>query len=63
VRLDHVRIEGGTFRFTDERIGKVEQIGNVNANVGLPALGEPLVARGPSSKRGWRFPNSISTNI
>jgi len=54
VRLDHVRIEGGTFRFTDERIGKVEQIGDVNANVGLPSLGEPLVASGNLAWHGKR---------
>jgi AsmA protein len=50
LKLDNVRIEGGTFRFTDERTGKVEQVNDVNAKFGLPSLASPLVASG---NLGW----------
>lgn len=46
VQLDDVRIEGGTFRFTDERTGRIEQIGDVNVKFGLPSLSKPLSATG-----------------
>lgn len=46
VQLDDVRIEGGTFRFTDERTGRTEQIGDVNVKFGLPSLSKPLSATG-----------------
>ncbi|HEY8194510.1 MAG TPA: AsmA family protein [Hyphomicrobium sp.] len=50
LRLDDVRIEDGTFRFTDERTGKVEQVNDVNAKFGLSSLASPLVASG---NLGW----------
>jgi AsmA protein len=46
IRLDDVRIEGGTFRFTDERTGKSQQVDGINAKFGLPSLSKPLVATG-----------------
>jgi AsmA protein len=46
VRLDNVRIESGTFRFTDERTGRIEQIGDVNVKFGLSSLSKPLSATG-----------------
>jgi AsmA protein len=46
IRLDDVRIEGGTFRFTDERTGKRQQVDDINAKFGLPSLNKPLVATG-----------------
>jgi AsmA protein len=46
VRLDDVRIEGGTFRFTDERTGRTEQVRGVNAKFELPSLSKPLSVSG-----------------
>jgi AsmA protein len=46
LQLDDVRIEGGTFRFTDERNGRIEQVGDVNVTFALPSLSQPLVAKG-----------------
>jgi AsmA protein len=46
ISLDDVRIEGGTFRFTDERTGKSQQVDGINAKFGLPSLSKPLVASG-----------------
>ncbi|CEJ87813.1 AsmA family protein [Hyphomicrobium sp. GJ21] len=46
LKLDDVRIEGGTFRFTDERSGRTEQVHGVNAKLGLPSLSKPLTATG-----------------
>lgn len=51
LRLDDVRIESGTFRFTDERTGRVEQLGDVNVKFALPSLNQPLVANG---NLAWR---------
>jgi len=51
LKLDDVRIEGGTFRFTDERTGRTERVHGVNAKLGLPSLSKPLSATGNFS---WR---------
>lgn len=46
LKLEDVRIEGGTFRFTDERTGRTEQVHGINARLGLPSLSKPLSATG-----------------
>jgi len=46
LKLDDVRIEGGTLRFTDERTGRTEQVHGVNAKFGLPSLSKPLSVTG-----------------
>ena len=46
LQLDNVKIEGGTFRFTDERTGRTEQVHGVDAKLGLPSLSKPLSATG-----------------
>lgn len=46
LKLQDVRIEGGTIRFTDERTGRTEQVQGVNAKLGLPSLSKPLSATG-----------------
>ncbi|RUP00455.1 AsmA family protein [Hyphomicrobium sp.] len=46
VQLDEVSLEDGTFRFTDERRGRVSEVSGVNVKFGLPSLESPLVANG-----------------
>lgn len=46
VRLDNVSLEGGTFRFSDERTGRKSEVSGVNVKFGLPSLQSPLVASG-----------------
>jgi AsmA protein len=50
-----VRIEDGTFRFSDERTGKIEEVGSVNTTFGLPSLRKPLTATGNLAWRGKRL--------
>lgn len=46
LELDDVRIENGTFRYTDERTGRVQEVSNTNANVALASLNGALTANG-----------------
>ena len=44
--LGDIRIVNGTLRYTDERDGSNEHIGQINANLNLASLSQPLGAKG-----------------
>ena len=46
MRLDDVRIENGTLRYTDQRIGNTSEFSAINVKLALPSLAEPLDADG-----------------
>lgn len=46
VQFDAVALDDGTFRFTDERTGRISEVSGVNVKFGLPSLQSPLVANG-----------------
>ncbi|MBS0238987.1 MAG: AsmA family protein [Proteobacteria bacterium] len=46
VKIENVTLQNGTFRFTDERSGKVSEVSEVNVSLRLPSLESPLVANG-----------------
>ncbi|WP_045835152.1 AsmA family protein [Hyphomicrobium sp. 99] len=46
VQIEKVTLQNGTFRFTDERSGKVSEVSKVNVSLGLPSLESPLAANG-----------------
>jgi AsmA protein len=46
VRLDDIRIVGGSFSYLDQRSGAKEQASDVNLKVALPSLDQPLKADG-----------------
>lgn len=46
VKIENVALQNGTFRFTDERSGKVSEFSEVNISLRLPSLESPLVANG-----------------
>lgn len=53
-QLNDVRLEGATFRFTDERKGRIEQFNEVNARLAMPSMDSPLSARGNLAWHGKR---------
>lgn len=63
LEFDDVRIENGTFRFTDERSGKSQQVTNANAALSLKSLNNPLVANGDLVWQGEKidFDGKLST--
>ncbi|MBY0561062.1 AsmA family protein [Hyphomicrobium sp.] len=46
LKIENVRLENGTFRFTDDRTGKISEVSQLNVTLGLPSLQSPLVANG-----------------
>ncbi|CAA2142501.1 AsmA family protein [Hyphomicrobium sp. ghe19] len=46
LKIENVSVENGTFRFTDDRTGKISVVSQVNVTLGLPSLQSPLVANG-----------------
>lgn len=63
LQLDDVRVEDGTFRFTDERTGKVQQVTAANLKVALKSLSNPIVANGDFAWQGEKiaFDGKLST--
>lgn len=63
LEFDDVRVENGTFRFTDERSGKAQQVTNANAALSLQSLNNPLVANGDFVWQGEKidFDGKLST--
>lgn len=51
LQLSDVRIEDGTFSFTDERSGTSQKVEAVNLALALPSLNEPMTATGTL---GWK---------
>jgi AsmA protein len=46
LKIENVTLQNGTFRFTDERSGKISEVSQVNVTLGLPSLESPLAANG-----------------
>lgn len=46
LKIENVRVENGTFRFTDDRTGKISEVSQLNVTLGLPSLQSPLAANG-----------------
>lgn len=51
LQLGDVGIEDGVIRFSDDRSGTAQQVDAVNVRVALPALDQPITAKGSV---GWR---------
>ncbi|PPC87831.1 MAG: AsmA family protein [Hyphomicrobium sp.] len=51
LQLSDVRIEDGTFSFTDERSGATQKVEAVNLALAVPSLNEPMTASGTV---GWK---------
>ncbi len=46
LKLDDVRVDNGTIRYSDARSGSQHEIKSLNVSMALPAITEPLTAKG-----------------
>lgn len=55
LRLEDVRIEDGTVRYSDERSGKTQAISSINVKLALQSLQSPITASGDLGWKGERI--------
>lgn len=55
LRFDDVRIENGTFNFSDERNGKTQHVETINVKLALESLDSPMSAEGNLAYRGEKI--------
>lgn len=55
VRLEDVRIEDGTVRYTDERAGTAQEVKSINVTLALKSLQSPITANGDLAWKGEKI--------